>query len=304
MAYLDVVPEIPAWLLDDTEESVVGTEWHQEARGATAAMLREEADRRGVTWGVCEEIELSGLPRPGGTFYNPRPDVMVLAHPMDGSQAAVALSVVSPPLFVAEIASESTLQNDREGKRIAYALAGIPEYLLFDPSGILLDAPIEAWRLPYPGARVYQPWLPGPDGSWRSQALNVWFVPDPPFLLVRRSDGRLLAPPLDTARRAARWETRALQAEAERQHEAAARAMAEAQREQEAVARAAAETQREQEAAARAMAEAQREQEAVARAAAEEALRRQQEEMDALRAELERLRTPIEPEQTAGNPPG
>jgi hypothetical protein len=203
----------------------------------------------------------------------------------------VALSEVGPPLFVAEIASDSTLHNDREGKRIAYALAGIPEYLIFDHSGVLLDSPIEAWRLPHPGARVYQPWLPESDGSWRSQSLDVWFVPDPPFLLVRGSDGRLLDPPLDTFHRARR--------EAAARMEAEARALqAEAQREQEAIARAAAEAQREQEAAARAAAEAQREQEAIARAAAEararqseEALRREQEQMKAMRAELERLRT-------------
>jgi Uma2 family endonuclease len=217
MAYLEVVPEIPAWLLDDTEESVVGTEWHQEAYGATAAMLQEEADRHGTTWGVCVQIELSGLPRPDGKTYNPRPDVMVLRQPIAGDRAAVALSVVGAPLFVAEVVSNSTLRNDQEGKRIAYALAGTPEYLLFDPAGTLLPKPIEAWRLPSPSARVYQPWLPEPDGSWRSQALDVWFVPDPPFLRVRGNDSRLLDPPLATARRARWWEARALEAEAHAQ---------------------------------------------------------------------------------------
>jgi Uma2 family endonuclease len=249
MAYLEVVPEIPDWLLDDTEESVVGTAWHQEARDATRIMLQEEAARRGTTWGVYEEVGLSGLPRPGGTNYNPRPDVMVLAQPIAGDEPAVALSVVGAPLFVAEIASNSTLHNDREGKRIAYALAGIPEYLIFDHSGVLLDSPIEAWRLPHPGARVYQPWLPEADGSWRSQALEVWFVPDPPFLLVRGKDGRLPHPPLGTSLRAARWEATALQ-------------------------------------------------EAAARAAAEHALRRQQERMDAVLADLERLRALLERQGT------
>jgi hypothetical protein len=129
---------------------------------------------------------------------------MVLKQPIAGDKAVVALSVVGAPLFVAEIASASTLRGDREGKRIAYALAGILEYLLFDPSGTLLPTPIVAWRLPSPSARVYQPWLLEPDGSWRSETLDVWFVPDPPFLRVRSSDGRLLDTPLGTARRA-RW---------------------------------------------------------------------------------------------------
>jgi Uma2 family endonuclease len=292
MAYLEMIPDIPAWLLDDTEESVVGTHWHQTTRNATVTMLREEADRRGTTWDVCEEIELSGIPRSGGTTYNPRPDVMVLQQPMVGTQAAVALRVVGAPLFVAEIVSASTVRNDLDGKRVAYALAGIPEYLLFDSGGTLLGTSVLAWRLPYPSARVYQPWLPDPDGSWYSQSLGVWFVPDPPFLLVRGNDRRLLDPPLGTARRARR--------EAAARVEAEARALqAEAQREQEATARALAEAQREQEAAARALAEAQREQEAAARAAAEDALRLQQERMDAVLAELERLRARLEAKDDA-----
>jgi len=47
---------------------------------------------------------------------------MVLRQPIAGNQAAVALTVVGAPLFVAEVVSTSTLRNDQEGKRIAYAL--------------------------------------------------------------------------------------------------------------------------------------------------------------------------------------
>jgi Uma2 family endonuclease len=205
--------------------------WHQEALSAAANMLREEADWRGVTWGVCQVIELRGLLRPDGTAYTPWPDIMVLKQPIWGNQEGVDLDVVGTPLFVAEIAGTLTVRNELEGKPIAYALTGIPEYLLFDPSGTLLDSPIVAWRLPYPGAKVYQPWLPEPDGSWRSQTLNVWFVPDPPFLRVRSSRGRLLDTPLESARRARREaaarvdaEARVLQAEAQaRQAEEALR---------------------------------------------------------------------------------
>jgi Uma2 family endonuclease len=201
---IEFVPEIPAWLLDDTEESVLGTEWHQEATGATGLMLRAEGDRRDTGWGVCEQVELSGLPRPDGGTYNPRPDVMVLRQPIPGHLAGVHLSEVGAPLFVAEIASASTIRTDLEGKRLAYAVAGIPEYLVFDPSGAILAGPVMAWRLPHPGAQVYVPWLPEPDGRWRSEALDVWFVPDPPFLRVRGNDGRLLDTPLGLVRHA-RW---------------------------------------------------------------------------------------------------
>lgn len=39
--------DVPDHLLSDTEDSVVGKEWHQEAIGALANMLRGVADQRG-----------------------------------------------------------------------------------------------------------------------------------------------------------------------------------------------------------------------------------------------------------------
>ena len=61
---------VPDWLHSDTEESIVGTEWHQEAIGTLATMLRVVADRRGVPWGVCEQIQVLGLRKQSGdSFY-------------------------------------------------------------------------------------------------------------------------------------------------------------------------------------------------------------------------------------------
>jgi Uma2 family endonuclease len=208
MASIKVVPKIPTWLLDDTEESVLGTERHQEARGATALMLRAEADRRGTGWGVYEQVELTGLSRPSGRPYNPRPDVLTLRRPIGGNLDAVPLDVVGAPLFVTEIASAWTKRTNLKEKRIAYAMAGVLEYLVFDLAGTVLPAAIVAWRLPHPGTQVYVPWLPEPGGSWRSEVLDVWFVPDPPFLRVRGNDGRLQDPPLYMMRRARRLEKR------------------------------------------------------------------------------------------------
>jgi hypothetical protein len=225
-------------------------------------MLREDAYWRGATWGVYQVLELRGLLRPDGTAYTPWPDVMVLRQTIPGNQQGVDLDIVGAPLFVAEIAGTLTLRNEREGKPIAYALAGLPEYLLFDHSGVLLDSPIEAWRLPHPGARVYQPWLPEPDGSWYSQTLQVGFVPEPHCLRVRSSTGRLLNTPLENARQVRQAEAHALQ---------------------EATARAADAALREQEAAADARARQ-----------AEDALRLLREQTDAMRAELARLRAQLE----------
>jgi len=184
----------PNWLSADTEESVVGTEWHQEAGGALAAMLRISAERQGDGWDACEEIELSDLFHEDGSPYPARPDVMVLARPIDKGRAATTVAESGVPLFIAEIASRSTVRNDREGKRIAYAAIGVPEYVVFDPSERLLGPGrvMEAWRLPTPDARVYASWAPEPDGEWRSRALGVTLHPDPPFLYVRARDGFLI----------------------------------------------------------------------------------------------------------------
>jgi hypothetical protein len=93
---------VPESLPNDTEESVVGTEWHQETIGALADMLREVAERRGATWGVCEQIALLGLQYEDARPYNPRPDVMVLAQPLPGGHiSAIPLNDAGVPLFIA-----------------------------------------------------------------------------------------------------------------------------------------------------------------------------------------------------------
>src|SRR5256714_15276530 len=140
---------VRASLSNDTEESVVGTEWHQEAIGALADMLREVAERRGATWGVCEQIALLGLQYEDGSPYNPRPDVMVLAQPLPGGHiSSISLSEAGVPLFIAEIASDSTVGNDVGAKRLAYVAIGVPEYIVFDPDGDLFSPTLLACRLP------------------------------------------------------------------------------------------------------------------------------------------------------------
>src|SRR5690242_4370196 len=53
--------QVPDTLPDDTEESVVGTQWHQEAIAALAEMLDEIAIRRGTPWGVCNQEAIAAL---------------------------------------------------------------------------------------------------------------------------------------------------------------------------------------------------------------------------------------------------
>jgi Uma2 family endonuclease len=193
MAYTatGTVYRVPNTLPGDTEESVWASEWHQEAVGALADVLRGVAARRGASWGVCRQIALVGLQHEDGTDYDPRPDVMVLARPLrSGSLSWIHLRDAGVPLFIAEVAGDSTKTNDQGDKRHAYAAIGVPEYLVFDPDGALLSAPLLGWRLEaagYPLGRV--PWLPDAEGWWHCALLGVSFRPAQPFIDVRDRDG-------------------------------------------------------------------------------------------------------------------
>lgn len=184
---------VPDSLPDDTEESVVGTQWHQEAISALTQMLDDDATRRGVTWGVCDQIALAGLRHANGRPYDPRPDVMVLPRPLpSGRVSSIGLAEAGVPLFIAEVASRSTVGDDVSDKREAYEAIGVPEYIVFDPDGALLSTPLLAWRLE---DDVYVPWRPAEDGCWHSMALDIAIGATQPLLSVRDRDGREIDPP-------------------------------------------------------------------------------------------------------------
>ncbi len=237
---------VPDSLPDDTEESIVGTEWHQEAASSLAVSLAAIAERRAAPWGVCEEVALSGLLHLDSSPYTPRPDVYVLSAPIDASLAEVALAEVGAPLLVVEIGSARTLANDLGDKRIAYEGAGVDEYLVFDPTGEALEEGARGWRVGAEGS--YEEWQAARPGEWESRTLEVTFVVDVPFLRVRDRDGWLT--PL--ARRAP---LQMLAAERRAEEAFSARLRAEERARQEAAARLRAEERARQEAAARLRAE-------------------------------------------------
>lgn len=184
---------VPDTLPDDTEESIVGTEWHQEAISALTDMLREARRRHGTAWAPCNQIALAGLHRSGGRPYDPRPDVMALLHPLpSGAISSVSLADVGAPLFIAEVASRSTVGADVGEKRLVYEAIGVQEYLVFDPDGALLSTPLLAWRLEKDS---YAPWNAAADGLWHSAALDVAFTATQPILSVRDRTGRAIEPP-------------------------------------------------------------------------------------------------------------
>lgn len=192
---------VPAWLDSDTEESVLGTEWHQEAIGSLAMMLRVVADRRAAPWGVCEQIQVLGLRKESGEEYSPRPDVMVLPRAIDKSRSSPHISEIGVPLFIAEMASESTVAQDLTDKAYVYAHLGVREYLVFDPVGSLLKGPLRAWRQISPSAAAYDLWAPDEQGRLFSAALDITFEVTQPLLGVRDHDGRLIETAVIMARR-------------------------------------------------------------------------------------------------------
>ncbi len=220
---------VPNDLPDDTEESIVGIEWHQEAAGAVAAGLASVAERRGASWGVCEEVGLAGLHHLDGRPYSPRPDVFVLAAPITGRTAEVALAEVGPPLLVVEIASERTWRNDVGDKRAAYEGAGVAEYVVFDPAGDYIAESVKAWRRDTEGR--FEIWRAVED-AWESAVLDLAFFVEGPLLRVRDHDGWTPALGRLAPLRELLAQSRAAEAEDLARQEVAARREAEEQRRQ------------------------------------------------------------------------
>jgi len=219
---------VPNTLPSDTEESVVGTQWHQDATSFLADMLVEAARRHGETWGVCNQIALVGLRHEDETRYDPRPDVMVITRPLpSGNDNAIHLDDAGVPLFVMEVASRSTGRNDVGDKRHAYEAIGIPEYIIFDPNGDVLRGPLRAWLLQ---SGVHAPWHPESDGWWYSQSLGISFQPTQPFLTVRDRAGQMIRLPRQVREHAVYLEHRLDEAEQERAEANQARIEAEKER--------------------------------------------------------------------------
>jgi len=198
---LDIAPD---WLPDDTEESVLGSEWHQEAIHILADMLRDVALKRGVSWGIYEQVELRGVRRQNGRPYPLRPDVFVIGRQLDPTHdiRAVGLADVGAPLFVAEVSSRSTVRNDIDGKAEVYGRIGVPEYLVFDPTKDILGMHIRAWRLDPHRQGRYQPWVADEDGYWRSDILGVSLRPQPHYVSMRDVDGEDIGLPVENGERA------------------------------------------------------------------------------------------------------
>lgn len=189
-------PELD-WLPDDTEEALLGSMLHQRVIVSDVNSLTRYSKRANLGWRIGNQLKLV-IPREGGRRpYQPSPDIIVHTSPLlSDRQTSLAVSTFGPPALAIEVCSPSTaLEHDidtfnPEAKPSAYARAGIPEYLVFDPTGDLIPDLIRAWRAGPAGG--YEPWLPDAvTGRWHS-ALGVSFAPQGVLLRVYDPAGNLV----------------------------------------------------------------------------------------------------------------
>jgi len=187
-----------SWLHDDTEEDMVGADWHQDAIRAIGLALKTLDRERQWPWHVGDQLTLIG-DVPGRERWSPAPDISV--HPTLGPAARRDLDVrvEGPPTLVVEVASPSTwaydvsLEREWRGRRQAgkaygyLMLLGVTEYLVFDPRQEYLAGQARAWRRG--GDGNVREWLPDAEGRYHSVGLDISFVPDGPLLRVLDSQG-------------------------------------------------------------------------------------------------------------------
>ncbi len=170
---------------DDTEEDLVGTDWHQDAIRGLRTGLRDLALRAGLPWHVGDQLTLVAW-GPYKTPWRPSPDIMV--HPTAGAARRKEMDTRTDglPALIIEVASESTWRKDvdlrtNEGKARAYLTLGVPEYLVFDPLDAYIGGPCRAWRAV--GGQI-ETWDPAPDGRYVSRALGIALRPEGALLRV------------------------------------------------------------------------------------------------------------------------
>ncbi len=237
----DVTPQVLSGLRrlrDDTEEDLLGSDWHRAAIRALYDSLWAAAAQAGLPWHVGDQLEHL-IPRPGMADWRPSPDIAVHLTAGQGSYTSFDTRAEGMPPFVVEVVSRSTWRHDigagttpdSYGKVFGYGYAGVREYLVFDPDVEWLGAPVRAWRRT---AQGFVPWEAGPDGRWHSTTLGLSLEVQAPLLRVYDAAGLLLPifreahqrieHALGQARRAE------LEAEAERQRAEAERQRAETER--------------------------------------------------------------------------
>lgn len=175
-------------LADDTEESLLGSSFHQDAINDTYGSLKRHRRKHRLPWFIGNQTKLI-IPREVGPPFQPSPDLCI--HPTlgEGNWASIAIARYGPPTLAIEVLRPSTaLDNDlNEGGKVgSYAESGIAEYLAFDLFGEYILDQVRAWHLGPRG--VYVPWEPDEAGRWVS-ALGIAFAPHGAKLRVYDAQG-------------------------------------------------------------------------------------------------------------------
>lgn len=205
-----------SWLHDDTEEDLLGADWHREAIRATVISLRDYARRRGLPWHIGDQLALIGA-KPDGTAWRPSPDIVLHVEAGSQKRSEMAVSHDGLPVLIIEVASPSTWAYDvatREGKAWGYCSLGVPNYLVFDPRGDLLGASCRGWQR---AGQTVRDWRPGPDGRYHLIGLDISFQPEDDLLRLYDPEGRPAPFYFENAERAER--VSALEAELARLRE-------------------------------------------------------------------------------------
>jgi Uma2 family endonuclease len=207
------------WTSDDSEESIVGADWHQDAIRNLIHGLREVARAEGWPWHVGDQLTLVAW-HPDGTRWRPIPDVMV--HPRAGAAQRAEMNAHTDglPALIIEVASPSTYASDvhsgaperpgQQAKAYEYLAWPLPEYLVFDPTGNHLDGQVSAWRVVQ---GQVQEWLPNADGHYQSEELGIAFRAEGFLLRIYDPAGRPVLFDVEKASVMESLEKRAIEAE-------------------------------------------------------------------------------------------
>ncbi|MGH2387689.1 MAG: Uma2 family endonuclease, partial [Chloroflexota bacterium] len=178
------------WPPDDSEESVVGSEYRQRIIDGVRDGLEMAA---GASWHVHSQVTIGGFRRLDGSPYTMLPDVFVvpLANPHPESGRPLTFAEVGVPWLAVEVLSDTTSRwdlDDRRGKAWSYAEAGVAEYIAVDYARRYMSEPVRALRL---GDGGWAPWPISPAGRWESVQLGVSFAFNGLYLRVYDVEGRL-----------------------------------------------------------------------------------------------------------------
>jgi Uma2 family endonuclease len=197
MSISRVMPE--SLLHDDTEEDLVGADWHQHAIVTIVTSLQAVAAEYDLPWHVGNQLPFI-CTKPDRSSWRPMPDVMLHSQAGADERAEMSLGADGLPDLIIEVASPTTWKYDVDaswGKAWGYTQLGVANYLVFDPEGDLLGEECRGWQR---RAGVTAPWRPTNDGRYHAIGLNISLRAEGSLLRVFDQYGNPVAFPHETAR--------------------------------------------------------------------------------------------------------